>query len=465
MIGAAAGVAAGLGLSLLAGAALLAALDRDGRLTDTLPLRLGLSWGLGAALTAWSVWLLGWAGLPLSVPSLGGTLVAASALALLLARRARVPAPVDPAAPAARSPRAAEGPSARLAFVLLLAALAAAALVTAALSVRAGAHASDAHSIWLLKARVVALDGGFDGPYWRDWPDGHDRRGYPPLVSLLGAWVHLLAGRVDDGLVKLAFASFHVALLALVYDVLARHLARWMAVLATLVFALTGMTIVLTVWGVADLPLAFYLLAALHALRLDARGGAVAGVLLAAAAFTKLEGAVAALLVAALAAGGTRRALRLVAPPAAVVLLWLLFLRPRGIPLLVGPGAEFDAAAGFGARLAVATSGLVASALRPGWLWVWPLFVVALALLAAGRAPLASGRWAAVVLALLAADALVLGLQAGNLPWLVGATGPRLLYHVYPAAYAVTVLALAAPPAPAGPGVSRPARTSRGPAA
>jgi len=467
MIGAAAGTAAGLGLSLLSGAALLAALDRNGRLTDTLPLRLALSWGLGAALTAGSVWLLGWAGLPLSVASVGGTLVAASGLALLLARGRRpVPEPAGP--PAVGPPRASEGPAARLAFGLLLAALTALALVTAALSVRAGAHASDAHSIWLLKARVVALDGGFDGLYWRDWPDGHDRRGYPPLVSLLGAWVHLLAGRIDDGLVKLVFASFHVALLALVYDVLARHLARWMAALATLGLALTGMTIVLTVWGVADLPLAFFLLAALHALRLDARGAAVAGLLLAAAAFTKLEGAVAALLVAALAAGGvagTRRALRLLVAPAAVVLLWLLFLRARGIPLLVGPGADVEAAARFGARLAVATSGLLASALRPGWLNAWPLFVVALALLAAGRAPRACGRWALVVLALLAADALVLGLQAGNLPWLVGVTGTRLLYHVYPAAYAVTVLALAAPRAPADPEVTRPARTSRGPAA
>ena len=460
MIGPAASAAAGLGLSLLAGAALLAALDRGGRLTDTLPLRLALSWGLGAALTAWSVWLLGWAGLPLSVPSVGGALVAASGLALVLARRRR-----SPPVPAAGPPPATEGPTARLAFGLALAGLAALTLVTAGLSVRGGAHASDAHAIWLLKARVVTLDGGFDGLYWHDWPDAHDRRGYPPLVSLVGAWVHLLAGRVDDGLVKLVFASFHVALLALVYDVLARHLPRWMAALATLVFALTGMTIVLTVWGVADLPLAFYLLAALHALRLDARGAGVAGALLAAAAFTKLEGVVAALLVAALAAGGAsglRRALRLAALPAVVLGLWLLFLRSRGIPLLVGPSAEVGTAASFGARLAVATSGLLAHALRPGWLCVWPLFVVALALVAARRAPPALGRWGLFVLGLLAADALVLGLQAGNLPWLLGATGPRLLYHVYPAAYAVTVLALAAP---AGPALSRPARTSRGPAA
>ncbi|HZM00588.1 MAG TPA: hypothetical protein VFD43_10090, partial [Planctomycetota bacterium] len=69
---------------------------------------------------------------------------------------------------------------------------------------------------------------------------------------------------------------------------------------------------------------------------------------------------------------------------------------------------------------------------------------------------LALGRWALVACAMLAVDALVLALQAGDLPWLIATTGPRLLYQVFPVAFTVTVIAL---------GVSGSARTSRGPGA
>ena len=432
---------------------------------------MSLSWGLGAALTAWSVWLLGWLGLPLTVTTVGGALLTMAAVALLAARRARHASAATGGTAAAAAPSCAEhaprdeAPWQRAVVLLLLAGVAALAIVTAALSIRNGARASDANSIWLLKARVVFIDGGFDGSYWRFWPDGHDRRGYPPLISLLGTWIYLLAGRADDGLVKLCAVSFHVALLALVYDVIARRLPRWAAALATLFFALVGMTVVLTVWGVADLPLAFFLLAALHAAKEDSRRGAtVAGLLLAAAAFTKLEGIVAAPL-AALAAGVSLgessralRVLRLGLPATIVALLWAHFTHQRGIPLLVGPSAALpDGGQDLAARFGSAASGLGASALRPGWLFAWLLFVLALARLASGRAPAGLRPWALFVLGLLAVDAFVLALQAGNLPWLIATTGTRLLYQAFPVAFAVTVIGLG--------GVSSSARTSRGPGA
>lgn len=46
------------------------------------------------------------------------------------------------------------------------------------------------------------------------------------------------------------------------------------------------------------------------------------------------------------------------------------------------------------------------------------------------------------MLAALAVYTVVLGVSWVDLPWLIRATAPRLLYHVFPLAFAVTVITL-----------------------
>jgi hypothetical protein len=459
-------VLAGLLLSTFAGVALMSALGGDRPGWRSWPLRLALGWGLGAGLTALLVFLLARLdALPgaLDGAQLGGWAVAGllAAVALAAARSARAAraaavrgagVPADPA-PAAGDARAAhESARARVARRVLLLLLALVGVATTVYAVRYGALFADAREIWLLKARVVFLDGGLGGAYWRDWPDGHDRRGYPPLIPLLGVYEHLLAGRVDDKLVKLMFGGFHAALLLLVYDVLSRRLTRLAATAATLLFSLSALTFLLPAWGVADLPLAFFLLAALHAARLPG-GASCAGLLLACAAFTKLEGIAAAPVLAAVCLANAPRgqrvwhALRLLVPALLVTALWWQFLHGRALSPSLGPAAELPVSASLPfERLLRVGGGLFETALAPGWLYVWPLFVLALARALVSRAARERGTWALAVLGLLALYAVVYALQAVDIDWLLRTTAGRLLYHVYPVAFVYTVLQLGTGP-------------------
>jgi hypothetical protein len=392
----------------------------------------------------------------------GARWVAALARPFVAPSRAADEPSVAPATPGA--PRAA-----RLVLLLLVAGAAA---VIGRSSLGYGAQFADAHGLWLLKARVFATDGGFDGAYFHEWADGHERRAYPALLPLAGAWLHMLAGRVDDTLVKLLHVGYLLALLVLVHALLAARLPGWLAAAGLLAFCTGRQTLLATVWGVADMPLACLLLAAMAALL---PGGARAGDeasrrgrlaraawFLALAAFTKGEGMVAAPVVAAAWWLAGRRATPrprlgtaclLVVPAALLAAAWLAVPARHGIGLTLGPGAELPPAAEATARL----SELVRTALPvmagPAWLFAWPL-----ALLAAAR-PAWRARAADRALLLLAplglllADAAVYVAQSGDLPWLLSTTLGRLLYHGFPAVFVWTLTALGAspslPPAPA----------------
>src|SRR5262245_6333131 len=207
-------VCAGLALSTWSGVCLLSALSPGLRATTGRAARLALGYGAGMGLTALVAFAASVLGVRPGVGVIASALLLAGAASAALARAgarrggrelawrdALLPVLAAPS-PAARVPRAASRGE-RFVTVALLALAAALVVTLTALSVAQRAAFVDAHGVWLLKARAVVMDGGLDGPYLRHWPDQHDRRGYPPLFPLDAAWVHLLAGRVDDGLAKL----------------------------------------------------------------------------------------------------------------------------------------------------------------------------------------------------------------------------------------------------------------------
>jgi hypothetical protein len=471
MSGAPAALAAvgGLLLSTWAGACVLSALSPGLRATTGRPARLALGYGAGMGLTALVLFAVCLARLRPTAGLVAAALVLCGLLSAALARaRARrggraldwrdalLPVLSAPAALAPRAPSAAG----RLASTALLALAAVLVAALAALSVAQKAAFVDAHAVWMLKARAVVTDGGLDGPWLRHWSDQHDRRGYPLLWPLDAAWVHLLAGGVDDGLAKLVLGGFLAALCALLHELLAHRCPAWIAALGTALVPLALPTINVTLWGVADLPLTFFLLAALHAL-LPPRGTPCltrAAFFLALAPFTKLEGAVAAGAFAlawllaggedadearrAPAAAGLRRrapgAARLVAGAAIVAVGWTLFLRAYGVVDLVPPIATTGAA--LLERGAVLAHGLLASLVDTRWLLLWPLFLLALAVgVRRGGPPRVALLAAALLVGL---DAGLLLLAAPEEPAKVSVALERLLFQAFPVALFATLATL-----------------------
>src|SRR5262249_14685425 len=148
------------------------------------------AFGFGAGLTLVSVAL----GVAYAARLPGpGVVVAGAALAASggLAWQARGrPSSARPAAWAAACSQPPAGPlarAARLAGWLLLAALVAGVAVA---TWRAAAGFPDTHLVWQLRGKVLYLDQGFGGWFWRSWTTAHDNRAYPPLVSLATAWIH-----------------------------------------------------------------------------------------------------------------------------------------------------------------------------------------------------------------------------------------------------------------------------------
>jgi hypothetical protein len=487
---AAARMLAALALATWCGGALLAWLDPVARDGGRLAVRAALAFAVGLGAVTAVMLALALCGLPFTALTVGGGLLLAGALgrwrARATARGAGAARDAGAARAAARDGVPARAPGFAFAVALLL--------VVGALgawSVHAGATFVDAHSVWLLRAKAIAVDGGLDGAWTQRWIDAHDRRGYPPLVSFAGAWLHLAAGRVDDGAVKLLWAGALAALLLLLHDLLRDRLGGGTAALAALLFAATPFAISGTVWGTADLPLALFLLVAAHGLlrwlaEPDGRTGlgeAAAGLLC--AALTKNEGLVAvalfplaALLCRALAAPPTTWERRrrtwpvlalLIVPALLLAAAWWWLAMRRGLPVLAlpPPGGAPELLPGARAALVAARVGreLVGSA----WLYAWPLAAVAAALAArrvrraraAGAAPdaasIAALFAATVAFGQLAACGVALATHRGDLALLLQTTLPRLPGHVLPLAMAAALIALAGSAPRAAPAGAPPA--------
>jgi hypothetical protein len=276
--------------------------------------------------------LLTLAGVAWTLPALAGPPLCASLV--LGALWSRAPAPNRPVFRGSRSVAAGALAVAGVSLLLL-----GWTLVTSA------ATSIDFLFFWGVKAARFAEARGIDVELLR-WPYfSHAVPDYPPAVPVVQAWGALIAGRMPWRFVPVTSLLWLAAALPLVRDLLRRRLsddaatavgAFWIAALAaSLAFSVSG--------GNAEAPLLFFETIAVAALLVEEGEGEsrfLPGLMLAAAALTKVEGSVAALLVVAGAAArdvveGRRRvlvrALPLLAPPVLAAGAWFFFQWRSGL--------------------------------------------------------------------------------------------------------------------------------------
>jgi hypothetical protein len=403
--------------------------------------RAALSFGVGAlVLTLWML-ALTWRDLPFGLAWILGPLLALAA-ALLLTPRGRRALREDRLAPGAR-------PRVPLAgwdwlFLGLLGLVFLYALPRAMLYPM---WAWDAVATWGCKAKIFYATRGLD----LTCIDAHNY--YPNLVPLLLSYLYFALGQVNDFPTKIIFPLWGALLLGLLYSLATRlGLSRRWALGLTAFLALNGTVFIVHLYiAYADLPLAFYTLAAAGLLCLWLADAAPRGSLslaacsLAGMAWCKYEGpplAATLLLAAALTLawqrppGWGRRLVHLFLPLAGLAagyLPWRLFIVQRHLEIGADHIQSF-----YPHQMVKAIYSLLAGLVEPSYFgFLWPALV--LALLLAGRrlwrapalflALFVGGNLAAIILAYAVAPT-----AAAEFPAYVRATLDRLLLHISPVA-------------------------------
>ncbi|HTY41840.1 MAG TPA: hypothetical protein VMH79_08215 [Thermoanaerobaculia bacterium] len=351
--------------------------------------RLVLAGAAGAALTSFVMTLFALARWRWSLAA-----VAAGAMPLAWAL-SRLPAfaPAPPLGPASPST-----PASRLAALVSSGAVAAAAFATSL----AAATSPDLFNFWGTKAEQFAAARGIDVAYLQEPFHGFLHPYYPPLVTNLGALASMAAGRFSWEGAMATFPLLVAALAVALPGVLGGRRDRSGAASALAVSAIAIVGIRAFVAGNGDTPLVFFeALAMALLLRRDAGDPALqalAGLLFAGAATTKVEGLpfvlASAALFLALRARPFRSALavtaRLLGPTALALAAWFAFGVSRGLfheYSEYGPFATLHlehfprVVAALAAALAGTAHGL-------------PFLVPVICLFAAGRPPRAS--WLAI---------------------------------------------------------------------
>lgn len=309
-------------LALFAAAAGLgAALLRRSSLQDRpLVSRFVLSWGLGIAVFSGTLVAGAMAGLPIGRMAVIGLIVLGLALGAALGGRAGASS-----WPLVRLPLERIG----LAAALVVASLIAVAAVTLpSVSV-------DGRTLWSYHARLIYDTGAYPAPELRDPRFAIPHPQYPPLLPMAEAAAAWANGAPEERVLRAVATAFYVALALLLVVELPRRDPRFGLLLA-LAWILMPTLVLFEEGGadsgVADTPLAFFILASLVAA--DAGAPVVAGGFLAAAGFTKNEGMVLGILLLAARSWRGPRAWRSVAVMtmvfAAAVVPWLVVR--AGIP-------------------------------------------------------------------------------------------------------------------------------------
>lgn len=207
-------------------------------------------------------------------------------------------------------------------------------------AVRVPLGSFDSWSLWAFKGRRFWLDGGITAGFLHDHAIVFAHPGYPPLLPLLIAWVYTWAGTPDPTLMKPLYSLFYLALLLAFYAAVQTRLGPRWALLATAALTLVPRLTEYAGTGLADVPLASYLVAAaasaVIALRAsDRRAMLAAGILLSLAMLTKREGTLfflAALCALALIERSLGRLARWVWPALLIGLPWYGYAGSTGIP-------------------------------------------------------------------------------------------------------------------------------------
>ncbi|OGP72342.1 MAG: hypothetical protein A2Z73_02725 [Deltaproteobacteria bacterium RBG_13_60_28] len=251
----------GLGAVFLLGYAwfaLLAPCPREFRGLE----RLALSFGIGATLLTLWMLVLTWMGLLFSLPlilvpplALGGLALLAKKIFWREGRGSETPH---------SSPEPLPPTPYRVWDWVFLSLLAALFLFATLRAVLYPMWAWDAIATWGCKAKVFYQSRGLD----LTCIDAHNY--YPNLVPLLLSYLYFCLGRVNDHLAQGLFPLWGALLLALLYSLLRRlSLSRTQALGITTFFALNGTVFVVHLYiAYADLPLAYFTLAAVGLLYL-----------------------------------------------------------------------------------------------------------------------------------------------------------------------------------------------------
>jgi hypothetical protein len=437
--GALIGLLASLLAPLLIGHALLGALLPGGNALLRAALAVGIGHGVVALVAAAGALALGCE---------RGALVGVEAVAVVVAfairsrmRRRAAPA----AAPAPRALRAA-------AMVATLAAAVAFVLIARASPDGDG----DALAIWNLRAKFLLRA-------WGEWPLVFDRdflahTDYPLLVPSLVARMWIYAGSETRLAPALLGGVFTLAALGAAYGFVAALRGRGPACLAVIALAGTPFFVHQGAQQTADVPLAFFVLAALGALLL--RCGALAGCAAGLAAWTKNEGILFALVLGALLAMRALRdprqrralaALALGVLPGALAVAAFKLAVPAPNDLLASgwdaalqraldAGRHAHYAGAFAERLVLLTEQGGPVGVGYAALAVYGLMV--------GRCPdcrVPGTALAALALMLLGYYAVFVALSPTDPVWHARTAIPRLLLHLWPATLCVALAFLRDP--------------------
>lgn len=212
-------------------------------------------------------------------------------------------------------------------------------LYTVLVAVRVPLGSFDSWSLWAFKGRAFWLDRGMSGTLLHDRSIIFAHPAYPPLLPLLIAWIYTWAGSADPVLMKPIYPLFYCALLLAFYAAVRARLDSRAALPATALLTLVPRLTEYAGTGLADVPMAAYLVAAAAAVSAlaqpDRKRALAAGILLGLAMATKREG-----LFFFLAASGTlflmerswRRLAHWLWPCLLVGLPWYLYVGLSGVP-------------------------------------------------------------------------------------------------------------------------------------
>ncbi len=314
----------------------------------------------------------------------------------------------------------------------------------------------DAWSIWNLRAKFLAGPGNAWKSALSALPDKAGMHpDYPLLLSGFVGMVWKVSGETAQWVPQVTGFLFLGSVLALLTSALAALRSVTTALLAGFVLLASTSFLYLAPMQYADLPLAFYYLAALALLLVDVPAAAtLAGVFASFAAWTKNEGLTFLLALAlAVLVFERRRMGRFLAGAAPVLLLVIcfkLFLAPASEPLFKqGAGQIAHKLVDFG-RYAQIGKALFLEAYHLGQPWSHPLLLLAILAVALRFRPESTATRAlrASAIALLLVFAAYCGvylITPSDLAWHLRTSLPRLYGQLWPSALLLVFLVLNVP--------------------
>jgi dolichyl-phosphate-mannose-protein mannosyltransferase len=309
----------------------------------------------------------------------------------------------------------------------------------------------DAYSDWQLKAKVLALHALVPRPeFFSDVRLSFSHLRYPLLVPMIGAGLHAMTGKLDDGLEKVPYLMVYMGLGACVFFALRKWRGVGLALGATALLMSCPTMLEYAASGLADMALtAFYGCAIISILRWQESGDwrelALASLLGGCMCWTKNEGVAMALVNAIVILLFTPRPLKprnLLAAAMSALVVFLIYLPfllwARGLPYTDENYAQRLTLSGIIQNLPrfghIVTA--IASSQADWWLWglLWflPLLTAVLGWKRLFTRPVAT-LWALLLLQLLAYIPPYLVTDWGDLNLLLSVSMSRLLMHATPA--------------------------------